>query len=62
MFSYARRNLQLARKRIEAMPAESYRFFVEIPLHLAEATLEAIKNGIQKLSREEVLRIVNELT
>jgi farnesyl-diphosphate farnesyltransferase len=58
MFSYARKNLDLARVGVSSMPESSFKYFVEIPLHLAEATLTAIEIGVGKLSREQVIQIV----
>ncbi len=58
MFNYARKNLELAREGLTSMPKNSFRYFVEIPLLLAEGTLKAIENGLGKLSREQVLKIV----
>jgi farnesyl-diphosphate farnesyltransferase len=60
MFNYARKNLYLARAGVEAMPKNSFKFFVNIPLLLAEGTLGAIEKGAGKLSREQVLRIVEQ--
>jgi len=60
MFAYARKNLNLAKAGVSSMPQSSFRFFVEIPLHLAEATLSAIENGVGKLSREQVMQIVGQ--
>ena len=58
MFQYARKNLDLARAGVASMPKSSFKYFVEIPLLLAEGTLKAIENGVGKLSREQVLQIV----
>lgn len=60
MFTYARRNLDLARAGVISMPKSSFKYFVDIPLHLAEATLSAIENGVGKLSREQVMQIVGQ--
>jgi len=62
MFKYARKNLDLARAGISSMPDNSFKYFVDIPLLLAEATLNAIENGVGKLSREQVLQIVGTTT
>jgi farnesyl-diphosphate farnesyltransferase len=61
MFAYARNYLTLARSGIESMPKGSFKYFVEIPLLLAEATLNAIQNGTGKLSREQVVQIVGQV-
>lgn len=62
MFNYARRNLDLARAGIVSMPKSSFKYFVDIPLHLAEATLSALESGVGKLSREQVMQIVGQTT
>jgi farnesyl-diphosphate farnesyltransferase len=58
MFEYARRNLDLAKAGVTSMPNSSFKFFVEIPLRLAEATLDAIETGVGKLTRDQVMKIV----
>ncbi len=60
MFAYAQKNLAAARAGVGSMPKSSFKYFVEIPLHLAEATLKAIENGVGKLTREQVLQIVGQ--
>jgi len=62
MFTYARKNLDLARAGVISMPKCSFKYFVDIPLHLAEATLTAIENGVGRLSREQVMQIVGKAT
>ena len=60
MFAYARRNIQLAKTGVAAMPRNSFKYFVEIPLLLAEGTLIAIENGAGKLTRAQVLKIIGQ--
>jgi len=60
MFAYAHNYLSLAKTGIKEMPKGSFKYFVEIPLLLAEATLEAIRTGSGKLTREQVLAIVGQ--
>jgi farnesyl-diphosphate farnesyltransferase len=62
MFAYARKNLNLAKAGLKSMPKSSFKYFVKIPLNLAEATLKAIENGAGKLTREQVLKIVGQTT
>jgi farnesyl-diphosphate farnesyltransferase len=62
MFHYARKNLDLAKEGIKSMPKSSFKHFVEIPLQLAEATLNAIENGMGKLTREQVMQIAGQAT
>ena len=61
MFTYARSNLELAKAEIKTMPQKAFEYFVEIPLLLAEATLDALERGEEKLSRRQVLAIVQNL-
>ena len=60
MFAYARKYLGFARQGLSTMPKSSFKYFVEIPLHLAEATLGAIESGVGKLTREQVLQITGQ--
>ena len=62
MFAYARNNLGLAKAGVKLMPKSSFKYFVKIPLNLAEATLNAIENGAGKLTRDQVLQIVGQTT
>jgi farnesyl-diphosphate farnesyltransferase len=58
MFAYARNYLRLAKKGVKSMPKGSFKYFVEIPMLLAEGTLQALEMGVGKLSREQVMQIV----
>jgi farnesyl-diphosphate farnesyltransferase len=60
MFAYAHNYISLAKTGVGDMPKGSFKYFVEIPLLLAEATLEAIHMGAGKLTREQVLQIVGQ--
>jgi farnesyl-diphosphate farnesyltransferase len=60
MFTYARRNIDFAKAGVLTMPRCSFKFFVEIPLLLADATLNSIESGVGKLSREQVMKIVGQ--
>ena len=60
MFVYARRNLDLAHEGVQAMPRDAFKYLVEIPLLLAEATLDVLERGQEKLTRVQVLKIVQE--
>jgi farnesyl-diphosphate farnesyltransferase len=60
MFEYARNNLQMAKGGIQYMPHQAFKYFVEIPLLLAEATLDALLRGEEKLSRSAVLHILHQ--
>jgi farnesyl-diphosphate farnesyltransferase len=62
MHTYARRNLALADAYTSTLPPGPVLEFCAIPLALAYATLESLARGDDKLSRNEVLQIVNQLT
>jgi farnesyl-diphosphate farnesyltransferase len=61
MFEYARDNLHMAKAGIQYMPRKAFQYFVEIPLLLAEATLAALQRGEEKLSRNAVLQIIQQV-
>jgi farnesyl-diphosphate farnesyltransferase len=60
MFGYARKNLDLAKARSASISPEGFKYLVEIPLALAEATLHALESGQRKLSRSQVLQIIQQ--
>lgn len=62
MHAYARRNLALADAYTSALPPGPVLDFCSIPLALAYATLEALARGEGKLSRSDVLRIIDQNT
>jgi farnesyl-diphosphate farnesyltransferase len=62
MLAYAKGNLQLADLYTEALPPGSPLDFCQIPLALAYGTLEAIALGKEKLSRNDVLTLVEKFT
>lgn len=61
MFQYARRNLAYTREGVQEMSRDAFKYLVEIPLLLAEATLEVLENGQEKLTRMQVLKIVQQV-
>jgi farnesyl-diphosphate farnesyltransferase len=61
MFVYARKNIELAKTGIALVSQASFRGLVDIPLALAEATLQALENGQSKLTRSQVLQIVGQI-
>ncbi|HTX92513.1 MAG TPA: phytoene/squalene synthase family protein [Anaerolineales bacterium] len=61
MYDYARRNLDLAKDGISLITKDSFKTMVNIPLALAEATLEALESGQPKLTRQQVLQIVGQV-
>ena len=61
--NYARRQLQQANLYIESLPKDSPALsFCQIPYVLAKGTLDAIAIGKPKLSRHDVLNLVEKLT
>jgi farnesyl-diphosphate farnesyltransferase len=60
MYGYARKNLELAKAGITLVSKASFKYLVDIPLALAEATLQALENGQPKLTRSQVLQIVGQ--
>ncbi len=61
MFTYAYNNLNQVRENAKLIPRDAFTYFFEIPLALAEATLDALENGRKKLARRQVLQIINRL-
>jgi farnesyl-diphosphate farnesyltransferase len=60
MFAYARKNIEQAKASIASISQQTFKHMVEIPLALAEATLQALENGQPKLTRSQVLQIVGQ--
>ena len=60
MSDYAYGCLLEAKSGISHVPHQAYKYLVEIPLLLAEATLDVIKKGEEKLSRAAVMQIVEQ--
>jgi len=61
MQRYARANLKIAKKYIQALPNGAVRNFCTVPFSLAHATLNTIESGHEKLSREDVYEIIQNL-
>jgi phytoene/squalene synthetase len=61
MFSYAWNYIDKAKSATEVMPPDPFHYFVEIPLKLADATLSALEHGKEKLSRNAVLEILEQI-
>lgn len=59
MRKYAAHWLALTSRYAQTLPDAPFSYFIKIPLALAEATLEAMSNGREKLTREAVMSIVN---
>jgi farnesyl-diphosphate farnesyltransferase len=62
MRGYARRNLALADAYTNALPIGPALSFCQIPLMLAHGTLEALANGKEKLSRSDVLALLEQVS
>jgi farnesyl-diphosphate farnesyltransferase len=60
MFAYALKNLEQAKQGISRITQESFRYLVDIPMALAEATLQALERGQPKLTRNQVMQIVGQ--
>ncbi|KAA3644892.1 MAG: phytoene/squalene synthase family protein [Chloroflexi bacterium] len=61
MHAYARQNLDEFDAYAKSLPESAFVDFVSVPRALAYATLEALARGDEKLSRTEVVQIVQEL-
>lgn len=61
MHDYARNNLALADAYTAALPLGPALDFCRIPLALAHATLDALSQGEEKLSRSTVMNLVSQL-
>ena len=62
MHAYARSNLKLADAYTETLPPGPALNFCQIPLALAHGTLDVLALGKQKLSRSDVLALVEQVT
>lgn len=61
LIAYARHKIALADQYMHLLPTGAIHDFCAIPLALAKATLNALEEGRQKLSREDVMRLVGSL-
>ena len=61
MFTYARRNLELADVYIKDLRTKDIITFCKIPLVLAHGTLKALMEGKDKMSRIDVLKAVGQV-
>ena len=61
MHRYARRNLKLADAYTQALPVGPALNFCRIPLTLAHGTLDALAHGKEKLSRSDVLALIEQV-
>jgi farnesyl-diphosphate farnesyltransferase len=62
MHVYARRNLKLADQYTKSLSAGPALNFCKIPLTLAYGTLDIMALGKEKLTRSDVLALVNQAT
>lgn len=61
MFSYATENLEAAEQYIKDIKNRRILLFCKIPLSLANKTLDAMKAGREKMSRDEVNKTVDQI-
>lgn len=61
MFHYAHENLQKADQYLHQIKDSSIQMFCKIPLELAHATLNTLKKGNEKMSRNEVFTVVEQV-
>lgn len=61
LYNYTRRNLALADAYTKALPQGPALDFCQIPLALAYATLDAMTHGKEKLSRSDVLALLQQV-
>lgn len=61
MLAHTEKNLALADQYCESLQTKDIIHFCKIPLELAKATLNALKNGREKINREEVTEIVKQV-
>ena len=59
MFDYARKNLTMANEYIKDIKTDTIFNFCAIPLALANATLDALTAGKEKMSRSDVTEVVS---
>lgn len=62
MFHYATTNLNLGQEYIKDITNRNILIFCKIPLALADKTLKALKSGREKITRNEVESIVDQMT
>lgn len=62
MFAYAEENLALADEYMKDITERRISLFCKIPLALAKKTLTALKSGKEKMTREEVHQVVDQIT
>jgi farnesyl-diphosphate farnesyltransferase len=60
MQTYARRNLAMAEAYTQALGSSPATSFCKIPLALAYGTLNVIEQGGEKLSREDVIKLISQ--
>jgi len=59
MMDYARRQMAHADRYMQRLPRRSAAYdFCIIPLSLAKSTLEALEQGREKLSRDDVMKVI----
>lgn len=62
LFDYADENLNMAEEYIKSIDNKNITLFCNIPYKLAEKTLNVMKKGREKMTRDEVNAVVSDLT
>ncbi|MGC9505883.1 squalene/phytoene synthase family protein [Baaleninema sp.] len=62
MQAYARHNLEMADRYTESLPPGPALNFCKIPLVLAHGTLKTLALGKEKLSRDDVMQLIGQVT
>lgn len=60
MMAYARHNLEVAYNYALTLDNAAFTYLIKVPLELAQATLDAIADGKEKISRDMVNQIVQQ--
>jgi farnesyl-diphosphate farnesyltransferase len=61
MFNYANENLAQAQQYVKSIKNKRILMFCKVPLALAHSTLKALRSGKEKMSRQEVEGVVEQL-
>ena len=61
MLIYTHNNLNRAKQKVKFIPRDAFVYMFEIPMVLAEATLDALESGETKLTRGQVRQIISQL-
>jgi farnesyl-diphosphate farnesyltransferase len=59
---YARHWISRTEDYVKTIPPAPFQYFIQLPMALAKATLDALDSGQQKLSREAVMEIAGQMS